>query len=223
MTTPAGPLGLVFTSRPPRASSPGKPPLLVLLHGVGGNETSLQPLADFLDPRFHVVSVRAPVEVQPGGYGFFHVRFTPDPVIVPEEAEASRQTLIEFLPRLVREHDLDPDRVFLLGFSQGAIIGASVALSRPDIVAGLVMLSGRVLPEARPTFAPPANLAHLAVLVAHGLHDTKLPVRHGRESTALLTELGVKLTSREYDMGHEIAPSELADVRAWLTERLDDC
>lgn len=213
--------GLVHTVLLPRKLQPGhKPPSLVLLHGVGANETSLLGLAQVLDPRFQIISVRTPLEVRPGGYGFFRVRFTPEPVIVPEEAEASRRTLIDFLPQLVQQHDLAPEQVFLLGFSQGAIIGASVALSRPDLVAGLVMLGGRILPEARPQFKPSSQLRSLNVFVGHGVRDDKLGIHHARASRVLLTDLGVPLTYREYDFGHEIGAPEIADVNAWLAARL---
>lgn len=170
-------------------------PVLVLLHGVGGNERNLLALVDALDPRFAVVSVRGPLQIGPDGFAFFNVRFTPEPIPNPDEAEASRVALINLLPRLLREHGFDPARVFLLGFSQGAIISASVTLSRPELVAGLVMLSGRILPEARPTFTSTEPLRQTNVFVAHGVHDTKLGIHHGRASQTLLTDLGVPFTS----------------------------
>ncbi|THF85560.1 alpha/beta hydrolase [Deinococcus sp. KSM4-11] len=211
---------LTFQLRPPRTGPMQGAPLLVLLHGVGGNERNLLPVADALDPRFAVLSVRGPLQVSPDGFAFFNVRFTPEPVPNAEEAEASRTALIDVLPRLVQEQGLDPQRVFLLGFSQGAIIGASVTLSRPDLVAGLVMLSGRILPEARSTFAPAHALGEAPVFVAHGRQDAKLGIHHGRASRALLSDLGATFTYREYDMGHEITAQELSDVNAWLESRL---
>lgn len=212
---------LNYELRPPRSGSMQGAPSLVLLHGVGGNERNLLSLAEHLDPRFAVVSVRGPLQVSPDGFAFFNVRFTPEPIPNAEQAEASRVALIEFLSELVREHGLDPQQVFLLGFSQGAIIGASVTLSRPDLVAGLVMLSGRILPEAQPTFAPAKHVQHANVFVAHGVHDAKLGIHHGRASRDLLGRLGVSPTYREYDMGHEITAPEVAEVNDWLVSRLD--
>lgn len=207
--------------RPPRSGPLAGAPVLVLLHGVGGNERNLLAVADALDPRFAVVSVRGPLQIAPDGFAFFQVQFTPEPVPNAAQAEASRAALIDFLPQVTCEHGLDASRVFLLGFSQGAIIGASVTLSRPDLVAGLVMLSGRILPEARSTFAAPEQLAQAPVFVAHGVHDAKLGIHHGRASEALLEELGAAFTYREYDMGHEITAVELADVNTWLGARLE--
>ncbi|UBV45347.1 carboxylesterase (plasmid) [Deinococcus taeanensis] len=211
---------LTFELRPPRAGSMPGAPLLVLLHGVGGNERNLLPTAEHLDPRFAVVSVRGPLQIGPDGFAFFNVQFTPEPVPNADQAEASRVALIEVLPQLIQEHGFNPAQVFLLGFSQGAIIGASVTLSRPDLIAGLVMLSGRILPEAHPTFAPAGQLRDTYVFVAHGVQDAKLGIHHGRASQALLRDLGVELTYREYDMGHEITGAELHDVNTWLVQRL---
>jgi phospholipase/carboxylesterase len=211
---------LMYELRPPRQGTLQGAPLLVLLHGVGGNERNLLGLAEALDPRFAVASVRGPLQVGPDGYAFFQVRFTPEPVADAQQAETSRAALTDLLPRLVSEHGFNPVRIFLLGFSQGAIIGASVTLSRPELVAGLVMLSGRILPEARLGFASNEQLQQTEVFVAHGVHDAKLGIHHGRASEALLTELGVPMTYREYDMAHEISEAELGDVSAWLAARL---
>lgn len=214
-------IGMTYDVRPPHGGPLNGAPLLVLLHGVGGNERNLLGLADVLDPRFAVVSVRGPFQVGPDGFAFFQVRFTPEPVADAQQAETSRAALTDLLPRLIAEQGFDPARTFLLGFSQGAIIGASVALTRPELVAGLVMLSGRILTEARPGFASTDDLQQTAVFVAHGVHDTKLGIHHGRASQALLTELGVPLTYREYDMAHDISEAELGEVNTWLTARLD--
>ena len=212
---------LEHISQPPRRTRPCKAPVLVLLHGVGGNETNLLPLVNAFDDRFHVLSARAPIQMGANAFGWFEVRFTPDPVINADQAEASRQRLIAFLEETVDRYNLESSWVYLMGFSQGAIIGASVALTRPDLVAGLVMMSGRILPEIKPLIATAAELETLNVLVAHGTYDGKLPIRHGHASRDLLSSLGVNLTYREYDMDHVIGQDELRDIGTWLRDRLE--
>jgi phospholipase/carboxylesterase len=212
---------LEHISQPPRRTSPGKAPVIVLLHGVGGNETNLMPLANAFDDRFHVLSARGPIHLGPAAFGWFEVRFAPDPVINADQAEANRKRLIAFLEEAINRYDLEPSRVYLAGFSQGAIIGASVALTRPDLVAGLVMMSGRILPEIKPLIATATALEAVKVLVAHGTHDGKLPVRHGHASRDLLSGLGVNLTYHEYDMGHEIGQDEIQNIAQWLQQNLE--
>ena len=215
-------LSLAHLIREPRVPAAGRAPLLLLLHGVGSHERDLFQLAPALDPRFFIVSARGPLVLAPGAFAWFHVTFTPrGPAIVAAEAEASRERLRAFLAELAVAYPVDPQRVYLLGFSQGAIMSFSVALTAPERVAGVVALSGRILPEIRPLIAPPAALAGLPFLVIHGTEDTVLPVSYGRAARDLLAGLPVALTYREYPMGHQITADSLSTVAAWLTAQLD--
>ncbi|HEX4980002.1 MAG TPA: AAA family ATPase, partial [Acidimicrobiales bacterium] len=65
-------------------------------------------------------------------------------------------------------------------FSQGAIMSLALALSEPEKVAGVLAMSGRLLPEAVERAAGPDRLRGLPVLVQHGIHDQVLPIEHGR-------------------------------------------
>lgn len=215
-------LSLVHLTRPPTAQNPGHPPLLLLLHGVGSHEGDLMGLVPYLDGRVYVVSARAPVTLAPGMYAWFQVQLDPlHPVINSEQAETSRQILIRFIDEVTAAYGTDPRRVYLLGFSQGAIMSLSVLLTQPDKVAGIVAMSGRILPEVLPKVAAPEAMRGIPVLVVHGIHDPVLPVDHGRASRDRLASLPVDLTYREYAMGHEVSADSLADVVAWLRDRLD--
>ena len=198
------------------------PPLLLLLHGIGSNEHDLYGLAPFLDKRFLIISVRAPHTLGPGSYAWFEADFTPQgPVINPEQAKASLKTLITFLKEAITAYGADPKQVYLMGFSQGAIMSASVALTQPELVAGAVLMSGRILPEIRPLIASNEELSGFPFLVVHGTVDMVLPITHGRASRELLSSLPVNLTYHEYQMGHEVNQESLSDVTVWLTEQLD--
>jgi phospholipase/carboxylesterase len=214
-------LPLVHLVRQPGAEE-YTPPLLLLLHGVGSNEQDLFGLAPFLDKRFLVISARAPNTLGPGSYAWFEVTFTPQgPSINPQQAEASRETLIMFIKEAASMYGADSQRVYLMGFSQGAIMSASVALTQPELVAGAVLMSGRILPEIRPLMASNDALIGFPFLVVHGTADRVLPVTYGRASRDLLSSLPVDLTYHEYPMGHEVSQESLSDVAAWLREQLD--
>ena len=214
-------LPLVHLVRQPLTVA-GAPPLLLLLHGVGSNEHDLFELAPFLDKRFLIISVRAPNTLGSGSYAWFEVNFTPQgPVINPEQAEASRETLITFIKEAITTYGADPKRVYLMGFSQGAIMSASVALTRPELVAGAALMSGRILPEIQPLIASHEELSGFPFLVVHGIADMVLPISYGRASRTLLASLPVDLTYHEYPMGHEVSQASLRDVTAWLSEQLD--
>lgn len=217
------PPSLVHLTAPPRAPGAGKPPLLLLLHGVGSNERDLFALApQVVDPRYFVVAARGPIELQPDAHAWYRVDFTPTGITWDAaQAEASRQRLIAFLDELVAIHPVDPDRVYLLGFSQGAIMALAVALTRPEKVAGAAALSGRLRLEDLPELAPAERLAGMPVLVQHGRYDPLLPIELGRATRDQLARLPVDLAYREYPMGHHVTPESLADLSRWLRERID--
>lgn len=186
---------------------------------MGGDETELLSLAATVTQRYFVLSLRAPIAIAGGGHSWYDVRFAPTPVIDGAQAETSRLLVIEFLEEAVQHYGLEPDSVFLAGFSQGAIVAASVALTRPDIVAGLVMMSGRIPPELKAQVASLEPLRDLSVFVTHGRDDQRLPIVNAIETRDWLEILGVKLTYQEYASGHEVSVEQQRDVAQWLLEK----
>ena len=202
--------------------APAKPAaLVVLLHGVGGNETNLVDLViDRADDTL-VVLVRSRLTLAPDQYAWFRVGFTPSgPQIVPEEAEQSRLALIQMVATLQAEHGIAPARTVIAGFSQGGILSASVGLSSPDSVAGFAVLSGRILPEIEPNLASNDRLAKLHVLIAHGRADGTLPVAWADRSHDWLGRLGVPHDVKLYQGGHMVTAEMQHDFNTWLATRL---
>jgi len=214
---------LSYVIRPPRTPSE-RPPLLVLLHGVGADEHDLLPLAAHLDPRLLVVSLRAPREYPVMGYSWFDIDWsTVPPAYDLAQAEESRAAVAALLPELARKHGADPARTFLFGFSQGGAMALAVALTRPELLRGLVVHSGRLVPDLRARAASPAALAALEALVLHGVDDPVLPVERGREIRDFLEPLlGGRLRYAEHEAAHEITERSLGDVASWLRARIGD-
>lgn len=215
-------LSLFHQTAPPKGGLEVKPPLLMLLHGYGANEDDLFSLAPYLDERFLIVSARAPITLQPASYAWFNLGFTPQGIIVnPEEIESGRRTLHKFVGEVVESYQCDPNAVYLMGFSQGAMMGLSVALLHPGSAAGVVAMSGRLTPQILAKIPDKDALIGLPIFVAHGVNDPLIPISQGRDTRAKLSELPVDLTYREYEMGHEISYESLEDITEWLKDRLD--
>ena len=207
--------------REPREPAGVRPPLLLLLHGIGSNEADLFGLAAYLDGRFFIVSARAPVVLGPGAFGWFNLEYTPTGLVADAaQARASLRLAADFVDELAEAYSIDAGRVYLLGFSQGAMMSLGLTLMRPSKVAGVVAMSGRLPGPEFQAAAGPGALAGLPVLVTHGLYDPVLPIGNGRDIRDRLTEWGAALTYREYPMGHEVSAESLRDVAEWLTGRL---
>lgn len=205
----------------PRRAGTEPAPLIILLHGIGSNEHDLIALTPELDPGGHYVSLRAPHDLGPGSYGWFNIDWRPAGIAVdPAEVEASRDLLIRTIPALIAATGADERRVYLVGFSQGAIMSLFVALTRPDLMAGVVAMSGVVPLEMRAVHAPPAALRGLPVLMVHGLYDPVLPVEQAREGQHFLATLPLALTYKEYPMAHQVSAESLAAIVAWFRTQL---
>ncbi len=217
----SGRMSLVSVAREPKVPS-GRPPLLVLLHGIGADEQDLLPVADALDPRLLAVSVRAPYEAEPMGHAWYALDWSASPPAPDlEQAERSRDELALFLPELASRVGAGPARTFLFGFSQGATMALALALTRPELVRGVILHSGRVLQGLARRALPAESLSGLDALVLHGVHDDVLPVEHGRETRDLLGPLlGGRLEYREHDAGHFVTRDSIADAARWLSARI---
>ena len=216
-------LSLAYRRRQaPPTGGADRPPLLILLHGVGGNELAMASLAGAFDDRFLVISARSPLAIAPFSYAWLSVEFTPDgPVVDPAEARTAWERLGSFVDEAVAALGADPRRVFIAGFSQGGIVALATLLTAPEKIAGVVCMSGRLLPEVLPHAAAEDRLHDKPVLVVHGARDETLLVDYGRRAAATLRELHLAVDYRELDLGHATSAESIAIAAAWLTAHLD--
>jgi len=215
-------LALKHIVRRPAEAGGAPPPLLLLLHGVGSDEEDLFALGPYLDERFIIVSARAPVALDYGGFGWFRIDFTPRGMAADiEQAKRSLGMLPGFIGELVDTYGADPRRVYLLGFSQGAMMSLALLLTRPEKVSGVVAMSGRLPQQVLGREPDRDALTGKPVLITHGIYDPVLPVENGRAAREYLAGLPVDLTYREYPMRHEVSAESLRDVAGWLKRSLD--
>ncbi|NJK61315.1 MAG: phospholipase [Synechococcaceae cyanobacterium SM2_3_1] len=215
-------LSLKHQVRLPLQLSPTAPPLLLLLHGVGSHEEDLMGLAPYVDPRFLVVSARAPRPWGNGGYAWFDITFTSaGPEGNWQQAAESRQVLATFIQELRQTYAPALRRLYLMGFSQGAMMSMYLSLLMPAQVAGMVIMSGQLPPQTDLLTMDPQALQGLPVLVVHGMYDPIIPIAEGRRLRDQLQQWPVLLTYAEYPMEHQVSTTSLQDITRWLTTQLN--
>jgi phospholipase/carboxylesterase len=173
------------------------------MHGSGSNEDDLFEYADYMPTDFMVVSVRAPYTVSKGSYKWYEVKITDGQIIYnKEQAEKSRLEILNFIETLKKKYIFDEKKVYLGGFSQGAIMSLSVGLTHPEKVAGILALSGRVLDEVKSKVAKTEDFTHFRALVLHGTEDQILPIALARDTKKLLDSLTINTLYKEMPIGH---------------------
>jgi phospholipase/carboxylesterase len=210
---------LVHTIRQPGGSNTRNHPVLMLLHGRGTNENDLLELVDYLDPRFFIVSVRAPFEFEQGagGYTWYEVQDVGIPH--PRQFEESYDRLSQFVLDVNQNYPVDPRRIFMLGFSMGSIMSLALSLTKPELIRGVVAHSGYIPENTSLQFAW-NRLKNLSLFIAHGVNDSVIPVHLGRRAHDRLSQTEADLTYKEYPIAHSMSEQSVSDLADWLREKL---
>ena len=214
-------LSLEYLVRQPKTTNV-KPPLLILLHGYGSNEQDLFSFAEELPDELLIISARAPLSMGFGSYAWYTIHFdaTDGKFSDIPEAVKARDAIAHFIDEVKTNYDVDPNKVFLLGFSQGTILSYAVALNYPDKVQHVIALSGYINPELNPKNLEKENYKNLDFYISHGTVDQVLPVDWGRKAPPFLETLDIANSYQEYPVGHGVAPQNFHSFKTWIEERL---
>jgi phospholipase/carboxylesterase len=187
---------------------PGRLPVTVLLlHGSGGDENDLLPVARAIAPGAAFLSPRGGV-VDHGLVRFFAL----DKSDVKERAAE----LAEWIAEAAAKYEIDTARLFALGYSNGANMAAALMLLHQGTIAGACLLRARtaVEPDALPA------LAGAPVLISAGQHDDLIPPEGAQELAELLTHAGARVDLAVQNAGHDLTPADFSLAKQWFSRVL---
>ena len=192
-------------------------PLVIFLHGYGSNEQDLFGIKDDLPASYTYLSVRAPITMEEGSYQWFRKKGEGAYNGETDDLKTSGQVLLDFIAQAAKKYHTEPDKVVLVGFSQGAIMSYEVALRHPEALGGIAALSGRILPVLKSALKPDEKRQALAIFIGHGKEDKRLPYKDGTEANSLLQSISLTPEFHGYEgLGHSISAAEIEDLNAWL-------
>ena len=183
-------------------------PTILALHGTGGDEHELVPLARMIDGDSAILSVRGRV-LEPGLPRFF--RRLAEGVFDQDDLREQTTALARFVDAAAAHYHIDRARIVALGYSNGANIAASLILTDPCALAGAILLRPVVPFEP----AAPLALSGLPILISAGKRDPIVAKGSTERLESLLTHAGASVTTLWHDTGHALSPSELEQVTAW--------
>ena len=214
----------------PPASGNKPDSIVVFLHGYGANGHDLLSIGKVwapLLPNTLFVAPHGPDEskINPSGNQWFSLDdWDPDQLLTP--AQITRmltdiQTITpsfnQYLDNLLKTHNLPPEKLALVGFSQGSMFALHIALHRPQC-AGVVAYSGAFLED--PT---KPNISRPPILLVHGKEDRLVPPGYSEESEMRLKSLQIPVTlALVPGLDHGIDERGLAVGGAFLRKHLDE-
>lgn len=215
-------LSLEYLIRQPKLDIKN-PPLLVLLHGYGSNEQDLFSFANELPDDMLIISARAPLNMGYESYAWYTIHFDSTDASkfsdIPEAKDALNKINI-FLEEIIDRYEINKNKIFLLGFSQGTILSTAYALNNPDKINHVIALSGYVNEELLNRNVGISDFFGLDFFVSHGSSDQVIPVDWARKTSGFLNNLGIKNSYKEYPVGHGVAPQNFYDLNNWIKKRL---
>jgi predicted esterase len=187
-------------------------PTLLLLHGTGGDENDLIPLARKIAPAAALLSVRGNV-LEQGMPRFF--RRLSEGVFDLDDLSRRTGELGEFVEAAAARYGFGVDRLYALGFSNGANIAASLLLTRPHAVAGGILI--RAMVPFEPDHA--LDLTGRGVLLSQGRADPLIPARSSERLAELLRHAGADVELAWQPAGHALMQGDVTVARRWLGDR----
>lgn len=195
----------VLVKKPPNATSE----TLVLLHGSGGDETTLMSLASRAAPRSVLMGVRG--RITQDGKTRWYKRLTPTK-FDQHDVRAEAAAFADFIEDAVKARTLDPAHTTFIGYSNGANLLAAMALLHPGLIERAVLLRPMSVLDKIPAAV---NLSNLRLLMVAGRADiTYEPFAPALE--AMLKKHGANLDARFIKAGHGLGGEDVKIVSEWL-------
>ncbi|MHB1133095.1 MAG: alpha/beta hydrolase [Chloroflexota bacterium] len=194
--TGAQPEGVLYV---PARYEPGRPaPFALLLHGAGGNGTfGIHPVIEFADAAGLILlapdSRGRTWDLLLDGYG-------PDVALIDR-----------LLAKAFAVYAIDPQRLAVGGFSDGASYALSLGLTNGDLFTHVLAFSPGFMAPAKQRGAP-------AIYVSHGTNDEVLPIdKCSRRLVPALRQAGHTVTYQEFPGGHTVPLARAREAVEWFS------
>ncbi|MGO1060702.1 alpha/beta hydrolase [Planococcus sp. FY231025] len=188
-------------------------PVFLVLHGTGGNEQDLLPLAAHIDPEASVLSVRG--NVSENGMPRFFKRLA-EGVFDMEDLKFRTKELYDFIGKAAEEHGFDRRNVVAVGYSNGANIAANLLFTHEDALKGAI-LHHPMVPNRE---AQLPDLGGTPVFIAAGTNDPICPAEESTDLQQLLATAGAKVDLHWENYGHQLTMPEVEAAKRWYDSNL---
>jgi phospholipase/carboxylesterase len=208
---------LYYIKRVPKKASEN-PPMLIMLHGYGSHEEDLFSFAEELPDELLIISARAPYSIGFGGHAWYAINFDADQNKFSDTVQA--RASLQLVDKLINElkAEFSPSKIFLLGFSQGAILSIAYSFNFPNKVNHVVALSGYLMQDIFPDAI--SSEFKTDYYVSHGTVDQVIPVQWARQTPEFMKLNNLSHEYSEYPVGHGVAPQNFYSFKDWIEKRL---
>ena len=201
-----------------RESTSPSPRLMLLIHGLTGDENSMWVFARNLSAQYWMIAPRAPhaSQMEQGGYSWRPPAGEAEDRPSLEQLRASAEALIRLVDEYAGSVGLDAGVFDVMGFSQGAAMSSSLAFLYPERIRKVGILAGFV-PAGLEELVSQRPLDGKPFFVAHGTKDEMVTIERARASIEILEQAGAKVTYCEDEVGHKVSATCLRALKDFFT------
>jgi phospholipase/carboxylesterase len=199
------PITTTFEDWTIRVQPPSKKPVrvMLMLHGWTGDEGSMWFFTKNLGNDYWLIAPRAPYSAPQGGFSW---RPLPASTSFPptyEQLQPSAARLNDLIDRWGIANSVDVSQVDMMGFSQGAAMTVTFALTYPQRLRKFAVLSG-FTPGGIDNLVTSKPLAGKSTFIAHGSSDEMVPIEMAHQTQSVLEQAGAVVTFCETNVGHKV-------------------
>jgi phospholipase/carboxylesterase len=191
--------------------------LLLLIHGLTGDENSMWVFARDLSAHYWIVAPRAPYETDPSGYSWRPSQFGNLDGPGLDWLRQSAEALIGLVDAYSASVGIEASVFDVMGFSQGAAMCSVLAFLYPQRIRKTGILAGFV-PKGLEELISKRPLEGKPFFVAHGTKDETVTIDRARTSVTLLEQAGANVTYCEDDVAHKMSMKCLRELKQFLTD-----
>lgn len=193
-----------------------KQPAIFLLHGLASNENDLLQLVGDFKEQCHIFSLQGPIKHKPG---FAFYTFEEEGIPQRDVFDKVVKFTEAFILEAIAEYNLDIEKIYVIGFNQGAVVAQTLALVMGNAIRGTAVLSG-YLPEFVAVEYNKLPMNNSKIFISHGEYDFVYPFVWGQRSAKFFEDYGADVTFKTYADGHGVTPENLQDLVAFIAQDL---
>lgn len=188
-----------------------------MLHGVWSNEADLFALEKNFSEEYYVFSLRWPFDLGGGRYAWFPVDFsTGKPVYDTTHINKAYEHITAYIREVMEQYGISSEQIYLMGFSQWAIMSYYTLWKSPELIGGIIALSGRLLSEIDVSDIDQTKYSTKRVFIWHGTEDRMIHIGASKLTTQFVRDIGIEPTLKLYNAEHTITSQEITDIVDWL-------
>jgi phospholipase/carboxylesterase len=182
---------------------------LIVLHGTGGDENDLIGIGQAIAPGAAILSPRGNV-LENGAPRFF--KRLAEGVFDPKEVRSRAEELASFIRAATSKYGLNPERIFAMGYSNGANVASTVMLIDSELLRGAILFRPMLVLETDVQ----SDLSGKGVFISAGKMDPIVPVKSVVRLVELFEASQADVTLKWQQAGHNLLPSEVREAADWL-------